>query len=505
MKATVKAAMLMAIWWAGTAAVCVGAQATVVQATVVQATGAEAAKVEPTKSESAKETVKTVKAKTEKLNPSFEVKASVRAADAVELRYRPKVFSGELTIAAIAGHGQAVKKGDVILKLDAKNIDRQLAEAETALAMARAATAKEEFDAKAGEQADELFLRSRRQGLEQAELALKYFDEIDGPQMLARSDLNLKQWENSVGDQQDELDQLRKMYKSEELTSDTADIVVKRAVRQLEQTKVQQGFAIQGARKVRENEHKLARQNRVDDVERARQAMAAAEAQVMQYKVNRVGNLSNSRLALAAAEQRLADLRSDFENLTIKAPFDGNAYHGQWMSGGWGVFNGNGFTMNDRRQTRTSERSYSNAVLMTVAPKNQWLAIGDLPDSRRAEVEPGKSVEMAVAGRVGSSLKGEVVDLSATPKGNGQGWEVTVGIKSDKGEPLAYGTEVTVYFESPELNTLVVPVSAVKRGEVRVKKADGSEVERRLKLGATDGKKIQVLDGLEEGDEVVTP
>ena len=65
--------------------------------------------------------------------------------------------------------------------------------------------------------------------MKEAEESVKWFETVDGPQMLKGVELNLEQAKNQMNDKGDELDQLKKMYKSEELTNDTADIVVKRA------------------------------------------------------------------------------------------------------------------------------------------------------------------------------------------------------------------------------------------------------------------------------------
>jgi len=46
-------------------------------------------------------------------------------------------------------------------------------------------------------------------------------------QYLKQIDLALQQYDDQVKDAADELDQLKKMYKSEELTNATADVVVR--------------------------------------------------------------------------------------------------------------------------------------------------------------------------------------------------------------------------------------------------------------------------------------
>jgi len=51
-------------------------------------------------------------------------------------------------------------------------------------------------------------------------------------------------------------------------------------------------------------------------------------------------------------------------------------------------------------------------------------------------------------------------------------------------------------------NVLLVPTSAVAGGKAWVRK-DGQETEREVTTGRTDGKMIEIVKGLKEGDEVL--
>ena len=157
--------------------------------------------------------------------------------DPFEVRPRFKGYNGELTINNIARNGAAVKKGDVLLEIDPAAMKRMLAAAENEALAAKATLERAQADAKVAEHADALALRQQEQSLKEAEQGVKWFETVDGPQYLKQVDLSVKQAENQMNDEQDELDQLKKMYKSEELTNATADIVVKRAVRQLDLSK----------------------------------------------------------------------------------------------------------------------------------------------------------------------------------------------------------------------------------------------------------------------------
>ena len=124
-----------------------------------------------------------------------------------------------------------MKKGDPLLECDPTPINWAITAAEADLASAKAALQKAASDVALGEVGDQMNLKAQKDGVKIAQDTLKWFEELDGPHMLKTADLQVKQAQSAVDDQGDELDQLRKMYKDEELTSATADIVVRRAVR----------------------------------------------------------------------------------------------------------------------------------------------------------------------------------------------------------------------------------------------------------------------------------
>jgi hypothetical protein len=51
---------------------------------------------------------------------------------------------------------------------------------------------------------------------------------------------------------------------------------------------------------------------------------------------------------------------------------------------------------------------------------------------------------------------------------------------------------------------VLIPLATVRGGKVQLVQADGATVDKAVKLGLTDGTQVQVLEGLTEGDRVVT-
>src|SRR5206468_776794 len=167
------------------------------------------------------------------IHPHIDADGFFEPIDPLEVRVRPEAFVGDLKIVSLAAHGASVKKGGVLLELEGDALKHQIAAADADLANATASVAKAKTDLELGEQADQIAMKVQEKDLANAKAALQWFDDVDGNQMITSAQMQTRTAKAAVEDQQDELDQLKKMYKSEELTNATADIVVKRALRNL--------------------------------------------------------------------------------------------------------------------------------------------------------------------------------------------------------------------------------------------------------------------------------
>ena len=242
-----------------------------------------------------------------KLALKFEGSGTFLPAAPVEVRIRPEAYKGDLKIVAVAPSGAPVKNGDAILQIDPTDLNRALDAARNDLTGARAGLTKAEADVAHGAKADALALKMAENAAKRAAADLKWWDELTGPQMLEQMELGLRQQRSYVEDQQDELDQLKAMYKTEDLTGATADIVLKRAVRQYEIGVINLKMLEAASRKTKEYDHPRSRLPHEFGVEQTTQALEQLRTSQAHGKVTRETALKSAQLALAAAEQQVAD------------------------------------------------------------------------------------------------------------------------------------------------------------------------------------------------------
>jgi multidrug efflux pump subunit AcrA (membrane-fusion protein) len=428
---------------------------------------------------------------------TIEVDGYLEPTEPVEVKIKPESYQGDLKIKSVVPHGATVKQGDVILSIDPTELQKQMAEAENALTTAKANLAKAEADDYLGEQSDALALEQARTELANAEGSLKWWEEVDGKQMLTMAELSTRNARSNVEDQNDELEQLRKMYKTEELTNATADIVVKRALRQLEQSKIMQGITEQREGKVKNFDYVNARQRLVFAIEQEKQQLAQLKATQEQQRILRKTAVVSARMAAEKAEKKLSELREDVEHFTVTASTDGVVYFGQISGGSW--------QNSGPKALRVGEKATAGQVVMTIARPGKMKLVADIPEAKLNWISPGSEARVVPTAMPDSTVTAKCADISPTAsKGEGgQGYQAKFDLPT-LDPRLTPGMKATVRIDAGTVNdVLIVPLTAVSKGRVKVKQ-DGKEVWRDVVIGKSDTDNVEIRQGLKEGDLVIS-
>lgn len=432
---------------------------------------------------------------------NFDIKAdgTFQAAECFELRPTFKAFNSNLTIVAIAPQGKSISKGEVLLELDAQFIHWMLTAAESDVKAAKAAVAKAEADIEIGTKMDALALKQQEDNVRNAEQGLQWWNTVDGPHMLETSDLQLKQAKASADDQGDELDQLKKMYGEKELTSATADIVMKRAVRQLDQTNVMLKMQQERNERTKTFEYPVSKQRVVDGVDGARQQLALTRATLQQTAVNRQATLISNKIGLEQAEKKLADLKEDLANFQVKSPCDGIVEYGALTDGAW--------VGGDAKALKVGEHINGGQTVLRVITPGKLKVVVPLAETQAFWVEPGLKAKVVPAALPQLSYRAKCGAPQIVPRGSPPvvGFQVTLD-PGDVDKRLVPGMKASVHIDAGKFDdALLVPLPAVTAGKVQVRNKEGKISDRSVTVGRTDGQMVEIKSGLSEGDEVVLP
>ena len=154
------------------------------------------------------------------------------------------------------------------------------------------------------------------------------------------------------------------------------------------------------------------------------------------------------------------------------------------------------------------EMAQAGQPLLTVMDTSALLAKVHLPQAQTSGLHVGDKASVTVQG-TDEKASGSISLISPALDTGSTTLEIWVKVPNGKAE-LKPGTPVHVAIEARTLeNVTTVPAESVvttKTGgdAVMVVGADGLAHEREVKLGVTDGKDTQVLDGVRAGEMVVT-
>lgn len=411
--------------------------------------------------------------------------------EAEEFSFWPKAYAGGLKVLDVKEAGTTVKKGDVLIRFDARSIDEQIAGARLDL---RAAAQQLEDALNRVQLAGrdvEVELKTAAQELEFAELKLKGYRDVE--RALRKDEIALSKLysEHSIEDQEDELDQLGKMYEEDELTEETEEIVLKRSKRNLDRTKI--GFDIQKRRRDYEEAFNepmtLARMIR--DVE-------ARKRQLDKLKLTGEGRLvlagiDAERAAMKHEKQgkRLGDLEVDRAIMEITSPCDGLVLHA------------------DRRlkgnPLKPGKSAGSYEPFLSVAKPGSLGVQFLVPEADLFKVNDGMAVVVKPAVDAEAELEGTITERSTLPDAQNR-WACLAEVAGSH-ERLLPGMSCkleVVHLEIEEV--IVVPKQAVheKEGKKFCRVLIGDEtVERTVVTGESNDKEIVIVEGLEEGERIV--
>jgi RND family efflux transporter MFP subunit len=333
-----------------------------------------------------------------------------------------------------------------------------------------------------------------------ADEELSYFLDIGRAQTIKSIDMMVKSSKFYLEYAQEELRQLEKMYKANDLTEETEKIILRRQQNYVEMA----AFFYQESLLDRDyslkytlpNREKLLRETQVkqtQSLEKARKTLGPTAEQ------KRVA-LAKTRHDLEKNAHRLERLRKDREAMTVRAPIDGIVYHGKFHKGQWShsgaaesklVPHG---TVQPDEVFLTVVKPRPITILLTIDEKDVYL------------LKPGAKGTAKVLYRPDRKFPASVTRLATVPSAPGKYDAVVVLDGAD--EDLMPGMGCSVKFMPySKKDALVIPTSALHEEEDRyvvyvARKGEKPET-RTVTPGRADDGHTEIVSGLREGEEIL--
>lgn len=432
------------------------------------------------------------------------VSGELRAANQVEIR---NPLDSETTITEIVAEGINVKKGDVLVRLNAEQIQTRLDEQKLQMESARAALVEAEQSYQI--QVSENDSAKRAADLKLALARLDFQQWLEGELASKQQDLdhNLERAEKDEDRLRDKFEKSQALFEKGYYSRD-----------QLQQDELAWEQSVNTLAKARldkdvfwEFEYPKQRKTKESAVSEAEAELERVERQNASRIASKEAALKNSRSSMQIREQQLNKLQEQVDGAVLKAPNDGLVVYSTSMdSMRWG---------NDQGPLQVGSRVYPNQSLIALPDTSAMVAAVKVHESLAATVRPGQRATVRVDAAGGERFGGVVESIGILAEQTGR-WmdpnlrEYTVRItldlpKSEDGK--AHSLKPSMRCEGEILlgtvnDALAVPVQAVmSEGPMRfVYVTEGGRYARRpIQIGRRSERFAEVVAGMSAGEQVL--
>jgi multidrug efflux pump subunit AcrA (membrane-fusion protein) len=446
----------------------------------------------------------TCKVKKQRFKIDVTLEGLFEAARTAEVLLRAKEWSDFEVLTAVE-HGSRVKQGDLLVSLDTEKIDRAIADLQREQALSRVSFQESQIQLAAVKAARGLDLAASERGKRFADEDLRFYLDVERSMNQRVADFNLKQMENNLAYQKEELRQLEKMYKADDLVEETEEIVLKRTRDTVEALKFMVDYyKVQRERAVKfmlprsEEMLKTSTQRQDQDLAKTRALLPLAEQKLELA-------LEKMKVESARSDERLQKLQGDRAAMTVKAPASGVVYYGRCVRGKWSGAESIG------EKLRRGGRLSNEEVFMTIVETRPLTVRTQVSEKQIQHVRAGLKAIVRPTGFTDLKLPAIVQSVGSIPLGSKE-FDARLTVAWDDAAAavvpgMTCDVKVLAYQKA---GALVLPLSAVgsddgtsPREFVALPGKDGKPKKHEVTTGKRNEKQVEILRGLAAGDEVL--
>ena len=422
--------------------------------------------------------------------------ATVEASKAHPLSLDPKAWAAP-TVAEAVPHGKRVRKGEIILRLDAQPLREEIESLEKSLPAAKIAREQAEEALQYLEKTTPLQLEAAKRSSAFAAEALTYFEETGRNEAIKSAKNSVKRAEQSLSYAEEELNQLTKMYEADDLTEETEEIIITRAKNDVEASRNYLHTVRLGSERTLRVEiprQHLSLKNAKVGVELALSNARRTLPQALEAKRTEVAKLRNDEGAL---HKKLSKLKGDLALAELRSPVDGIVGYGAAVNGKWATADA------VAKKLIPGGKLAAKEVLFTVVETDGIRFCAVLPENKLSVLRAGSAGVATPSFDALSRIPVRLSQVEFSPQPAG-GFLARADLAKGAKRPSRLTAAMNVklnFVVIDEKAVLTVPVKAVHYGEKGPQvTANGKEVQ--VKLGASDGDKVVIRSGVNEGDKI---
>ncbi|HRX53653.1 MAG TPA: hypothetical protein P5016_04050 [Verrucomicrobiales bacterium] len=421
------------------------------------------------------------------------------AEEKTEISVAPKEWA-DLTVLEALPHGSVVKKGDLLVTLDLVKLD------ETIDALKRARPSAELDLQMAGQEftalskSTPMSLAAARRSKMQAEQDLAWYEDKGKPSDEKDVAEVVKNYEDYLSYAQEELNQLEKMYKADDLTEETEEIVLKRARADVERAKWRLEVGRMNAE--RQLNTSIPREHTAyrDAAEREEINWRKSEAVLPDTLKKKERELAELSKQFELAGKKIADLEADRKHLEVRAPHDGVLYYGAAARGSWA-----GAALVEKKLV-PGGKLLAREVFMTVVNPSKLGLQANIGETERNRLRRDVILTGEIKAIPEAMLTAKLKQIGPVPYGNNT-FDAFFSIEKTDAEGLYPGMTCKLAYEAfRSEKALTVPREALRRADNGTRYVLlGNGEKREVKTGIFGDKAVEIVSGLKEGDEILQP
>ena len=330
-----------------------------------------------------------------------------------------------LVIKRIVPHGTRVKKGQAIVWFETEAVDKQVSDAENALRLAELAQQESAFDDQQFLAIQKLDRQTAVRAKRDAQRAFDNFVKIDRDRNVETTEFNLKSSRASLENALEELRQLEKMYKEDELTEESEEIVLKRAKRSVESAQFRLKSSEILAQRTLTQSIPGEQETQDDALARALLTYDKAMRSLDLARQRRDIEVAKGKKAFAKQQSDMQELRADRKHMVLQAPADGIVYHGKLTRG----------KLSEKPSALAADVTVTNKqVLVTLVNPAALQVRIDLPESALQRVKVGGTGIAKPKAFADRKIPVTVKLVSLVPLANGK-HDCVLSVKLGKQQP----------------------------------------------------------------------
>ncbi|NIP95078.1 MAG: hypothetical protein GWO24_17175 [Akkermansiaceae bacterium] len=421
------------------------------------------------------------------------------------LQIDPKVWA-DFTIVDLKTQGAPVKKGQPVVTLDTKEADRKLADDVDATQLRKMALATAERELENLEKSTPWRLDAAERAYKRAKDDHDYFNEVSRPLQEETAQRSLESAERYLEYATEELNQLLKMYKEDDLTEETEEIILKRQRNQVDSAEFRLKSSKISTKRTLETtipRSAIDQNQAFKDAELTWVTQREALPRALEQKRLEV---KKARIDDQRADEKSAELKADRAQMNVTSPTDGRVYHGEIRDGRWNPAGAAKFM-------KPGGKIAPRVIFASVIPDNAKLQVDAFADETVVtRLKSGQGGYAAPASAPRSRLPVKVRRVDTHPGVDGKYHVVLSLTNLPEGLLVVPGMKgkIKVTTGSQEGDILSIPTNALHEEAdgsytVKVKGEDGQATKVPVEVGAESNGKIAVLSGLQEGQVIITP